>query len=230
MNFAPPIFQQVMKLNLNVPVRPSRFLLPAAGLALLLATAGCGSDGRKTPTAISIPPIARIASVQIGFSSEDDLEKAWGKGLTTVGSHPTSGEEWRVPGTRWLVFIDGFFYSQRGLVVDTMAITDVTGHAPDSDEAEAWRHAPEARPGKQAFAWMDGISVGMSRDKVIAALKQHSLKFTQTDNEVEVKARGFSPVTSDRDADFRAWVVKLKFEHDQLSELVINANSESDSH
>ncbi len=128
-----------------------------------------------------------------------------------MGNHPNSGEEWRVPGTHWLVFIDGFYYSKRGLVVDTFSVSEVTGLAPDSDEAEAWRHAPEARLGKEAFAWMGGISVGMSRDKVIAALKQHSLKFTQTDNEVEVKARGFSPVTSDRDADFIEWVVKLKF-------------------
>ena len=153
-----------VKLNQNVPVLSNRFLT-VAGLALFLATAGCGSDGKKTQTAISIPPIARIAGVQIGFSSEGDLEKAWGEGLTTVGSHPTSGEQWRVPGTRWLVFIDGFYYSQRGLVADTMTITDVTGHAPDSDEAEAWRQAPEARLGKEAFAWMDGISVGMSQDQ-----------------------------------------------------------------
>ena len=210
-----------MKFIQNVSVRLNR-LLPAAMLALLLTTVGCGSSG-KNSAAVSIPPIASLAKIQIGFSSEDDLEKTWGNGLTTVGSHPNSGEEWRVPGTHWLIFIDGFYYSKRGLVVDTLSISEVPDISADPDAAESWRHAPDARLGKQAFAWMGDITLGMPRDKVMEALKKHSLTFTQADGGIEVQARGFSPVTSERGSDFREWVVKLKFEHDQLSELIMNA-------
>jgi hypothetical protein len=214
-----PRFHHAMNLKQNVTAGLNR-LLQAAGLVLMLAAAGCASHGQKPATGTFIPQIARIANVQIGYSTQEDLERTWGEGLTTVGGHPNSGRKWRVPGTHWLVVTDGFEYSDRGLVVDQLHISEV------SDESESWRQAPDARLDKQAFAWMDEISPAMPRDKVIEALKRHSLAFTQTDRAVEVQTRGFSPVSSNVLYNFRTWTVALEFQHDQLSRLSIEAGLE----
>ncbi len=216
-----------MNFNSNMTVGLNRLLL-AAGLVLLLAAAGCLSHGQKPAAGTSIPQIASIANVQIGYSSQEDLERAWGMGLTTVGSHPNSGEVWRVPGTPWLVFTDGFYYSERGLVVDTLSIAEGAAVSVTPDEAESWRHAPEARPGPQAFVWLEEISPGMLRAKVVEALTRYSLKFTQTDGEVVVQARGFSPVTSETGSNFRVWGVTLEFQHDRLIRLFMAAQLERD--
>src|SRR5689334_624376 len=87
-------------------------------LALLLIVLSAAADTPSATTNTSIPKIASIGKIQIGYSTQEDLAKLWGEGKTITGSHPNSGRLWRVKGTSWVLYTDGFDYSKRGLVVD----------------------------------------------------------------------------------------------------------------
>src|SRR5437868_2705852 len=93
------------------------YLIGLGFMSLALACGCTGSSLARTDQT-STPRIAEIGGVRIGYSTQEELEQAWGEGLTTVGGHPNSGRRWRVRGTDWVIATDGFDYSDRGLVID----------------------------------------------------------------------------------------------------------------
>jgi len=204
-----------MKLNQIMPVRSNRFL-QVAGLALLMATAGCfsgrSSSGKKET---SIPAIAELAGVKIGFSSQEDLARRWGEGKVHVGGHPNSGRAWQIKGTSWFVDTDGFDYSNRGLVVDGLIL------ATGSDDFTT--NAPLARLPKEKFAWLGGVQLGMSRSAVERFLKSKSLTGTETNQELVVQSPGHNALT-DHPGAYETLVVRLTFETNVLAKLNIYAD------
>jgi hypothetical protein len=211
-----------MKLNQIVPVRLNWFRLPVAGLALLLATAGCFSSrfsSNKTET--SIPAIAGLAGVKIGYSSQDDLARQWGEGKTIVGGHPNSGRVWRIKGTDWVLKTDGFDYSHRGLVVDGLLLS--VASATDDFYLQASVDAPTARLPKEKFAWMGSVQLGMSRSAVEQFLKSKSLVGTGTNQDLVVQVPGHNAL-SDHPGAYETWVVILTFETNVLTKLNIYAD------
>ena len=72
-------------------------------LVLLLATATApAAEVKNAATKTSIPAIARIGKIQIGYSTQEDLARHWGEGKTIIGGHANSGRLWRVKGTPWI--------------------------------------------------------------------------------------------------------------------------------
>lgn len=96
------------------------------GLGLLagwLVTAPApAAAARHPPPKTSIPKIARLGKIQVGYSTQAELARHWGEGKTIIGGHANSGRLWRVKGTPWIVDTDAFEYSRRGLVVDGVTI------------------------------------------------------------------------------------------------------------
>lgn len=210
-----------MKLNQNVPVRSGRFLT-AAGLVLFLAAAGCSSSRSSSgKTETSIPAIAELAGVKIGFSSQEDLARRWGEGKVTVGSHPNSRRVWRIKGTDWVLDTDGFNYSHRGLVVDGLLLS-VPSATPDFYLQDAV-DAPTARLPKEKFAWMGGVQLGMSRSAVEQFLKSKSLAGTATNQDLVVQAPGHNTL-ADHPGAYKTWGVVLTFETNVLTKLNIYAD------
>ncbi len=208
-------------LNQIVSVRLNRFLT-VAGLALLLATAGCFSSRSSSgDPGTTIPAIANFAGVKIGFSSQEDLARRWGEGKVTVGGHPNSRRVWRIKGTDWVLDTDGFDYSHRGLVVDGLLLS-VPSAAPDFYLQDAV-DAPTARLPKEKFAWMGGVRLGMSRSAVEQFLKGKSLAATATNLELVVQAPGHNALT-DHPGAYETWVVRLTFETNVLTKLNIYAD------
>lgn len=159
----------------------------------------------------SIPRIARIAQIQIGFSTQEALAKRWGEGLTVTGGHPNSGRVWRVRDTSWVVRTDGFEYSDRGLVVDSFEI---------SSEASPPRDAPFARLNQKHFAWLGEITPGLPRERLVKILNRERLPTWPTERGFEVHADGFLHL---KGLDLQAWAAGFEFEEDKLSRLKISA-------
>ena len=175
------------------------------------------ADGHNTPSKTSIPQIARLGKVRIGYSTQEDLAKQWGEGKTGIGGHPNSGRVWRVKGTRWSLTTDGFEYSKRGLVVDQLSIIEDPNLPGD---------VPDARLSKKDFLWLGEISLGMTKDKVMQILKRKPLPIMPTKEGCKISARGFYALTSSPYYPLRNWRVTLSFANDSLTVFELDANSD----
>ena len=201
-----------MRSNGDVGV-PSNRNLQVAGLAMLCVVfCGCAGSG-KDSIQTSIPRIANIAKIQVGYSTQQDLAKQWGEGIVITGGHPNSGRVWRVSGTQWVVHTDGFEYSDRGLVVDALTLDE------GGDRASSIG-APAARLGKDDFLWLGEVSLGMSKGKLTEILKCESLPVTPTEHGLEIRAGGFHSLVG---VEFKTWTVAFDFTNDSLSRLTLNA-------
>jgi hypothetical protein len=192
-------------------------LLGWAVTALFVAAPTHAADGQNKSPKTSIPRIARIGKVQIGYSTQEDLARKWGEGKTVIGGHPNSGRVWRVKGSPWRISTDGFDYSERGLVVDQLSLNAY----PDQ-----LRDVPYAKLSKKDFVWLGEISLGMSKKKVMQILKRNSLPVTPTKQGCEINLRGFSPVTSII-TPFRNWKATLTFTNDLLISLNLDVRTDS---
>jgi hypothetical protein len=192
-------------------------LLGCTVTALLLVAPIRVTYGRNNPPKTSIPKIAHIGKVQIGYFTQEELALKWGEGKTIVGGHPNSGRVWRIAGTRWRVNTDGFDYSERGLVVDQFTLG--TDSDPSGD-------IPYAKLSRSEFFWLGEISLGMSRTKVLQILKRRSLPNTWTKDGCEINAQGFSPLTSIVEP-FRNWKATLSFANDLLIRLDLSARTDA---
>jgi hypothetical protein len=156
-----------------------------------------------------IPEIARLAGVQIGYSTQDELAERWGEGEIVTGGHPNSGRVWRVKGTSWVIQTDGFDYLQGGLIIDGL----VLGWEPA-------QNAPFARGSKEDFAWLGGITLGMSRSDVEKFLKSKALASTKTDQGLAVQAKGHHALIN---STLGNWTATFDFATNRLSRLSIDA-------
>jgi hypothetical protein len=194
-----------------------KFVAALFGLTLLANTPKGLAGGMAGQT--SIPRIARIGRIHIGLSTQDELARTWGEGKTIIGGHPNSGRLWRVQGTSWILKTDGFEYSTRGLVVDSLAIY----RDPQSfSSPELLDSVPNTRLPRSAFAWAGEISPGMSRHQVVEFLKQRSLPIHFTPDGCQTAASGFSPLSSSMDP-LQTWTISFVFTNGTLSSLTMAA-------
>jgi hypothetical protein len=156
--------------------------------------------------------IASIGRIQIGYSTQEDLERCWGQGKTIVGGHPHSGRVWRVNGTQWMLSTDGFEYSQRGRVVDSLSLCE--DYKPNED-------VPFARVKAADLASLGEISLGMSEAKVMAVLERRGLRVKQTNVGFETLAKGHHDLVNY--GSFQTWTVRCGFTNGTLNTLQIDA-------
>jgi hypothetical protein len=95
-----------------------------------------------------------------------------------------------------------------------MSKTDVWGDVEHPGEP------PYAKPSRNEFAWLGGITLGMSRAKVNEFLKQKPLTIKDTDYGFSFEENGAHQLVT---AKFTKWTASLTFSNDVLSQLDINA-------
>jgi len=186
----------------------------------MLATACSSSRSPSAKMETSIPAIAGLAGVKIGYSSQEDVSRQWGEGKVIVGGHPNSGRWWHIKGTDWILKTDGFDYSHRGLLVDGLLLSVLS--ATSDFDLKAGVDAPQTRLPKEKFAWMGGVQLGMPRNAVEKFLKSKSLAATATNQELVVQAPGHNEL-SDHLGAYRTWVATLTFKANVLTALNIEA-------
>ena len=198
--------------HMQLPLLTSLTVLALSLVASNVTDAAPGSASAKT----SIPKIARIGKIQIGYSTQEDLTKHWGEGKTVTGGHPNSGRLWRVKGTSWTIATDGFEYSKRGLLVDSFEIYEDQNPAKD---------VPVALLAKRDFTWLGDITPGMSRDEVMRVLKSESLSVSPTKEEGDkIGAKGFHALLNN--IELKTWTASLSFTNGVLCRLTLTADAE----
>jgi len=185
-----------------------------AVLALWLLTGPARSaSGPEAAVKTSIPRIASLGKIQIGRSTQEDLARLWGEGEVTTGGHANSGRLWRVKGTSWVVHTDGFEYSKRGLVVDSLELFV---------DAQRANSLPEARLPRSDFAWLGKILPGMPRAGVRQILQAQALTTAPTKDGVMASAEGFHAL--ENHVRLKTWSTHLDFTNGALSRLRLYAS------
>jgi hypothetical protein len=185
------------------------------GALVLLLTTGAhpaNAAENKAPKT-SIPKIASIAGIEVGYSSMEELEARLGKGKVAVGGHSNGARFWRVKGTAWVIYADAFEYSERGMVLDSLSL---------SLDTKPRRGVPYARLTKNDFAWLGKISLGMDEDKLLEIMQQNSCAPTKVAGGWLVKAKGCSPFTS-WPSYYREWTVRFGIKEKSLVAMELDA-------
>jgi hypothetical protein len=199
-------------------LKPAK-LMPYAFVTLLCCLSlvctvglGCASPGRSHAQHEFIPSIASFGGIRVGYSTQADLVSQWGEGKVITGGHPNSGRVWRILGTGWVMHTDGFEYSARGLVVDSLTV---------GEDIALETNAPDAGARPDRLTWMDEISLGMPQTKVIETLTRKGLAPTVSNEDCEVRAFGFYPLVG---GQMRKWSGVCRFRNGRLSGLVLSAS------
>lgn len=157
----------------------------------------------------TIPKIANIAGIEVGYSSMAELERQLGRGRVTIGGHSNGARLWRVKGTSWVIFADAFEYSERGSVVDRFEITadgKPGDYLPDvTVDPSPLQRVPNARLTRYKLALAGGISLGIDEDKLLKLLKQKSWTPVKLADGWRVEAQGHSPLTSNPLYPYHQW-------------------------
>jgi len=127
---------------------------------MLLLTAAVRS--KATP---SIPPIAKLCGIQVGYDTMERLEAILGAGLPQLGGHPLGARLWRAPALGIAVWADGFYYNDKdGRVADHLWIGQWGPASPDDIRIPIAHLLPaQAR-------FLGAVTLGMTRRQVVAAL------------------------------------------------------------
>jgi hypothetical protein len=179
--------------------------------AVVLPSEAAENKGPKT----SIPKIANIAGIKVGYSSMQELEKQLGKGKVTVGGHPNGARLWRVKGTSWVIYADAFCYSERGAVVHSLDIT--------VDPGWSGQDLPYTRLTRNGLAWDGRISLGIDEANLLKLLKQNSWTPVKLADGWLVEAQGHSPLTSDPLYPFNQWAVRFTMKGNSLVGISLDA-------
>jgi hypothetical protein len=197
-------------------------------LALLLtATLTPAEAGQSQQPKTSIPRIANIAGIKVGYSSMAELERRLGKGRVTIGGHSNGARVWRVKETSWVIYADAFEYSERGAVVDRLQITadgNPDEYLPDiTVDPSPGRRVPYARLTQRELAWAGGISLGIDEDKLLKLLKHKSWTPVKLPDGWRIEARGQSRLTSDLLYPYQQWWVTFTIKGNSLVAISLDA-------
>ena len=124
---------------------------------MLLLSVALSADAAR-----SIPPIAKLCGIQVGYDTMERLEAVLGPGLPMLGGHPLGARRWRVPALGISIWADGFYYDEDGRVADQLWIWRPA--SPDDLDIPIAHLLPaQAR-------FMGAVTLGMTRRQVLAAL------------------------------------------------------------
>ena len=164
-----------------------------------------------------IPPLAALAGVHVGIDTVQALDRQLGPARVTVGGHPRGVHEWRSQQTGWGLHVDGFYYDDRdGRVIDTLSV-----FRPASDLA---RLLPQADLPRKKLLFMGVVTLGMSRAEILRLLHAKLPPPERETDKLVWKVEGARRFNSTNHHLFRAWSAKLRFDHDQLSDITLDAS------
>ena len=198
-----------------------------AWVLLLAAMVNPAEAGQSKKPRTSIPRIANIAGIKVGYSSMAELERRLDQGRVTIGGHPNGARVWRVKGTSWVIYADAFEYSERGAVVDRFAINahgNPGDYLPDiTADPSPGQPVPYARLTQNALAWAGGISLGIDEDTLLKLLKRKSWTPVKLADGWRIEARGLSPLTSNPLCPYQRWWATFTMKENSLVAISFDA-------
>ena len=158
--------QKFMKIRLRTFIVAS-----VALLSLGLAACSCLADDKPTASlngpAMVIPQIAQVGKFQVGVTTMEQLEAAFGKGRPFTGGHANGAREWYCKEAGWYVYADGFDYNGIGRVVDSFEISAVRRNVGSTFHSDSKFRKMAAG---MDLIFLGSISSGQERSKVMDLL------------------------------------------------------------
>ena len=161
----------------------------------------------------SVPKIARLLGVRVGYNGQDALERTLGEGARFVSGHPNGREIWRVRSPRSVIETDGFNINRESLVLEELSWT----------LAGAEKSFPVAKRLPRRSGWMGTISLGATKQDVerltyniLPPPKKKGDKWTW-------QAKGFvKPALAQAQDAYRLWTAALTFRENHLVSIDLN--------
>jgi hypothetical protein len=188
-------------------------------LCLILLVLACSRSEARD----SVPELAQICGVRIGYDTMDALEHQIGHGLPEMGGHSHSGREWIFHRGDCDISADAFFYYDEqghanGAVVDLVSITPLSH---DSSTREWENTLPGARLALGQARFMGVVSLGMTKAETLRVLGSRLSPPDVQKSDLVWTFPGFVRVRSN--ILMTSWRAELKFDHDKLQEIRIES-------
>jgi len=168
------------------------------------------STPEKSKPQTSVPVIARILGVRVGWNGQERLERRFGKGVRSIGGHPLGVETWRTRHPVGKVVTEGFEHNGEGEVLETIEWT--LGKADAS--------IPLARRLPQASGWLGTISLGMTERQIARLVRDKHLPApTKAEGNWTWVQKGY--VQLREFVVYRTWTAALGFENGKLTSLCV---------
>jgi hypothetical protein len=156
---------------------------------------------------VSIPAIARLLGVRVGYNGQEALERQFGSGLAVTGGHPGGRKLWKTHHPSGSVETDGFSYNHEGLVLETLSWTLGTIGDPK---------IPSVRRLPRHAGWLGMVYPGMTQAQV-SELTAHRLPAPRKAGNVWTwKATGFVRPNRNNEDVYTTWTAKLTFGRQHL--------------
>ncbi len=165
-----------------------------------------GRNGKDPP--MSVPAIARILGVRVGYNGQDALQHQFGKGLATLGGHPDGRKTWLTRKPLGYITTDGFNHNPEGLALESLS----WGLDPPMD-----KKIPYVRALPRGAGWLGSIVPGMSRQQVAALTSRMPTKPILKPGRWIWREKGFVRPASTEYVVYTNWTAQLTFDKDVLT-------------
>ena len=165
---------------------------------------------KRFPKKTSIPKIARMLGVQVGFNGQHALRRTLSYGKIATGGHPNSRQMWRIRSPKSEVVTDGFNTTYEGYMIESLdwgmlEVPDVSG--PD---------VPMVKRLPRGSGWMGTIYPGMTKRQVERLIAGRLPPPKKKGEMWEWTQQGYYRLGNDL---YFEWVATLSFQRDRLKDI-----------
>jgi hypothetical protein len=185
--------------------------LPAPGEPTPLPTSPLPENSAEPPT--SVPAIARILGVRVGWNGQERLERQFGAGVRSVSGHPNGAERWYTRRPEGDICTDGFSLNKEGEVLES-----IWWHLNEHTAQDA----PFVRRLPRHAGWLGVIYPGMTERQVARLIAGKKLPHPKKAGGVWTwMAKGYvrpNPVNYDV---YDSWTARLEFRQGRLASIEV---------
>lgn len=166
----------------------------------------------------SVPDIARIFGLKVGYNGRKRLERLFGHGAYSVPDNPDGGEIWRTRKPKTGIYTEGFCRNKEGEVLE-----EVDWYMESQDH----RSTPLAHHITHDSGWMGLVNLGMTKEEVARLTGQRLPPPTIEHGDTWVwNAEGFVRPNSSHTDVYRKWTARLNFDNERLTAIALVCESE----
>jgi hypothetical protein len=191
------------------------------------ALAGQVGAGRPHDPPTTVPKIAQIAGVRVGYDTRGEMERRLGKGMVYTGGHAGGAREWVLRGTHWYIDADAFDYYRFRVGGDTVVLYDVSIGKKARSVGAAMRFPPVRVTvgASRKLGWLGVVFPGMSKSEVLRAIHGEIPLPKRSGNEWSWTSQGF--LRLNRTQAYHTWTARLTFRRGRLEEIDVSCERES---
>lgn len=182
--------------------------------SLVLCREVCHAQKQRDKHRTSIPPIAWLLGVQVGYNGQDALARRLGPGRIATGGHPNSRQLWCIRSPKSEIVTDGFNMNREGYVIESLEWS-----LPDASRPQEFA-VPYAKSLPRGSGWMGIITPGMTQREVTRLLAKRMPPPKKQGDTWRWEAKGYYRLQNDV---YYLWIAVLVFRHGYLISISVDA-------